>query len=190
MEEKKLEVLKKQGIDTDKIDIFYEDGETVCYGYCDGLYLLKDGNLYSIRQGSDYETEDDENDVIVKNESNDMHLFFGDRHVTTIFNFFSVNDVFKYFSKGSRKTSETGNTYQMKKVVQVLVWALDDGKGEYDLRTIEGNLAISILKNAEAVSEETAVDLYDYGIDNPGFLVKLIREGIIGRTKYGKYYLK
>ena len=154
--------------------------------YCDDniLFGTTDERHYLVRNGEAYRLSDYPYEPCLYIKGPDMMM--------TIHNSFTVDQLYRAVETGGSMTMVTGNEYDASGIFRLLAKAIDlgnTGKDSVDIGYVESHCVVEDLKARGAVSEETAVDLEDFGIQNPNVMNTFLHCKKVCRTNLAKYYL-
>ena len=155
--------------------IFYRDGN-VAFGETDGKYYLTVGEKsYWL---SDYPFVPD------------LYIKGPEGLMTMIHNSFTVAQLRSVATEGGTMTMVTGDTYDTKGIIRLLLKAIEIGMDSVDIGYLEARIFVDYMEEKGAVSPETAVDPEDVGIFNPNVMNSFLHSKKVDRTDKALFYLR
>ena len=113
-----------------------------------------------------------------------------DGSVCIVHNAFNISELYESAQSGKPIRLATGHEYDPGGLCRLLLFAAGLGEDSFDITWLEGRYFIGMLDKSEAISQDTAVDLTEFGLVNRNIMNMFIHAKRIGMTADGRYYIR
>ncbi|MBQ6575164.1 MAG: hypothetical protein IJL90_03555 [Lachnospiraceae bacterium] len=152
--------------------------------YEDGEYLLvrSDGDAFLCIGDNSYKLSD---------HPYEPCLYIRIAHGTwvTLHNSFTVKTICETALSNGTVTTVSGHAYDMPGILRLLRKTIEISQASVDITYVEALCFMDILEEHGAISEETAIDLRTFGMQNPNVMNTLLHSKKAAVTNDARYYI-
>ena len=155
--------------------VFYHDESITLERRDDKVFLTLDGKVNTL---SEYQ------------RGSSLYIKTADRKLITIYQAFTIN-LLCYAAKANDTIEMiTGHVYDFPGIIKLIHKAIELDMPEMDIGYVEAQCFIDYLRKKSAFSEETAIDLSEYGLKNSNIMFPLVHSKKVGETTSGRFYIR
>ena len=154
--------------------------------------IYQDGNI-ALKDGGDrlLLTVGEDTHIITDNTYFEPDIFIktSDRKLITVSHSFTLKEIVHAIERNADIRMITGNQYDIKGVIKLLIKAIELGEKQVDISYLEGHCFMDYMRERGAVSPETAVSPAEVGMDNPNLMYVFLHSHKVEKTPEGLFYL-
>lgn len=160
----------------------YKDGYTILYMDGDLLLTCAGEDMFFVAGQTTYKLSDHLYEPC-------LYIKLPDGRWITIHHAFTKRELRRTALSDGTIKMITGDEYDMPGILMLLRKAVELARDSVDIGYLEARCFMDYLRERGAVSKETAVSLYEAGIQNPNLMNTLLHCKKVDRTNDARYYI-